>query len=514
MPARKVLVSSAMDDDALTEPVGDGTRVSRYRSIALLAGLGLAIGIANKDTLAALWSLWTSGGHEQGPVVALGVVWLLWSRRSCLARMTWCADPRGLVGLLAATCAGIVAHLASIQVLAFLALPVLLVSSVWTVLGRGAARLTAGPLLLLVLALPVTSFLEPLLQLLTVNVVALILRLFGIPVFVDDTYLESPAGSIVVLATCGGEQFFRAGVVLGAFYAFINLERAGLRIACIAVFCVMSMVGNWLRVLTLVFVGRLGLIEHMALGWGWFAALLVLSFWIGSRLQRMDRPAPAAREARRALWDRRSEETSQLWVTIASASIVLMGPVVIEGLVAMESSRVDAAVSLPSVRSPWNRLNAVDPLDQVDFNGATSESNATYESERGIVVLTHVYYASQSQGHEAINELNLVYDPANWRPRGGFSGSIYQRPRLGSGLASEVIETRLENMQTGAQRLVWHWYIVGGKRVTRPGEAKLAQLWGILHGRTAAEVIVISTESTDLDVARQILEEFLGAMKR
>jgi EpsI family protein len=78
-------------------------------------------------------------------------------------------------------------------------------------------------------------------------------------------------------------------------------------------------------------------------------------------------------------------------------------------------------------------------------------------------------------------------------------------------MALRIAETRLENQQTGAERLAWHWYEVGGRNVAQPARAKLAQLLGRLSGRQDAAAFVISTDGRDLDAARLVLMSFVSS---
>ena len=81
---------------------------------------------------------------------------------------------------------------------------------------------------------------------------------------------------------------------------------------------------------------------------------------------------------------------------------------------------------------------------------------------------------------------------------------------IANGNSLSVIETRLEHVETGAERLVWHWYQIGGQNVVQPWRAKLAQMIGLLKGKPDAMVIVLNTDGNEYHEARKLLRNFVS----
>jgi EpsI family protein len=133
---------------------------------------------------------------------------------------------------------------------------------------------------------------------------------------------------------------------------------------------------------------------------------------------------------------------------------------------------------------------------------------ALYHAAEGDVSAYWAWYEPQGHRSQAINQANAVYI-APWEPRGGYVGTYYERIPVAGEHSFEIIETWLSNPQTGAQRLVWHWYCVAGTHVVRPWQAKLTQLRGLVHGRKDASVTVLSTDARDPGAARAVLRHFV-----
>jgi EpsI family protein len=166
------------------------------------------------------------------------------------------------------------------------------------------------------------------------------------------------------------------------------------------------------------------------------------------------------------------------------------------------------AVQAPEVHSPWLGPLVPDYSWQPAFIGPAAHVQALYHAAEGDVSAYWAWYLPQGHRSQAVNQTNAVYI-APWEPRGGYVGTYYNRIPIAGEPSFDVIETWLSNPQTGAQRLVWHWYCVAGTHVVRPWQAKLTQLGGLLHGRKDASVTVLSTDAHDPGAARAVLRQFL-----
>jgi EpsI family protein len=385
-----------------------------------------------------------------------------------------------------------------------------------TLLGFATLRIAAGPIAFFLLAMPIWNYFKPALQAMTVRAVALALELTGTPAFVDETYIYTPHAAILVLAACSGAQFFQAGLTLGALHAYLNFRGSLVRLSVTADFALMALVGNWIRVYALVFLPTLSADQHFVFGWALFGLMLILAFLLAARLQRYEssfqEPAaagpntPGSGQTVTALAAQPSLARTSAVAGIATL-LLIIGPVLASGPAEMSSVAVKL---LPiEVRSPWSGPFHPQTGWKPSFRQFDAEVTAAYRREDREVIGYWAFYARQNQVGKVVNELNTVYNPAHWRPRGGYAGTDYGQVALQGGQTLSVVETRLESLQSSEERLVWHWYRVDGRDVVRPSQAKLAQLVGLLHRRRDAMAVVLSTDGKDLDSARIVLHEFV-----
>src|SRR5262249_57048531 len=79
---------------------------------------------------------------------------------------------------------------------------------VCAVCGHAIALRMAAPLAWLYFAIPVWEYLVPLLQLMTVSVTEVFLRLLHIPAVIDGFHVTLPTGSFQVAEGCSGRRYF------------------------------------------------------------------------------------------------------------------------------------------------------------------------------------------------------------------------------------------------------------------------------------------------------------------
>jgi EpsI family protein len=485
---------------------------SAWRASGLAFAIAtIALVLANRQLLVSWVMLGLHAGHESSFVIFTASGWLLWRSRVRLGalapRPEWIATLA--LGLL--TVAVWFAYLVDVQV----AQAALFVASfgalVWALLGPAVLRVTLFPIAFLFLAVPVWNHLEPLLQTMTVRATVIALRLTGVPVYVDETYIQVPDRTVIVLARCSGVQFFHAGLIIGALSAYLNFRLLRVQAAVFGAFVAMAIIGNWVRVYALVFVGVLTGQQHFMFGWLVFACALVPAVVLSRQLQRYEDARPPRIEEQASQPQSNDGPVSAarlVAVTAAATLLVAAGPFMAGRSAATAASAGDARDPIV-VRAPWFGPYAAGSAWRPAFARADAQAAKTYRLGNREVMTYWAYYAKQQQGAEVVNELNVIYDTAQWQPRGGYAGTDYQTVTSASGQAFEVIETRLQNLQSSRERLVWHWYRVGGQDVAEPWRAKLAQLRGLLANRSDASVVAVSTDADDLDEARALLHDFV-----
>jgi len=464
---------------------------------------------ANGEALSAWLMLWAFGGLEYGFAI-LGVsAWLLWQARGQLHNAAVSPDWRGLWLVVPVGIATWLAYLLDVRIAQYVLFDAGLAALTWTLLGPAVIRVAAVPIAFFLLALPIWNYFEPALQAMTVRATALAFELTGTPAFVDETHIYTPHEEVLVLAQCSGAQYFQAGMTVGALYACTGFRSWSLRALVLAGFAAVAIAGNWIRVYVVILLGRLTEWQHFMVGWGIFALLLAVAFKAGTRLQRREAVLPHVEYvAARGTAACPTEFFIALSALAVVATLLLAaGPIADRWLTAPPRDRA-AKIAPISVRAPWSGPFVPDRSWQPLFAGAQSQAQGFYHGPVGDVSGYWAWYARQGHRSQAVNQSNAVYGPP-WEPRGGYAGVYYKRIPVANQHFLEVSETWLSNPQTGAQRLVWHWYCIAGRDVVQPWQAKFTQLAGMLHGRSDALVTVVSTDARDPGTAKAVLRDFV-----
>jgi exosortase len=197
---------------------------------------------------------------EHGPLILPGAIIVAWLHRADFARAlkqpSWMA--------LWALMPGILFFVAAVWTqqarVALVALPILIVGSVWFVWGWECAKIAVFPSGLLLFMIPIgylLGYTEPLQRLVAV-VVERMSDFVGIAVDRDGVKLESPDGSIrcEVAGGCSGIRSIVAMTMLSLLYVHFSerpLWKKGLILAMTLPFAV---VGNVFRVFTIVLVAK------------------------------------------------------------------------------------------------------------------------------------------------------------------------------------------------------------------------------------------------------------------
>jgi len=144
------------------------------------------------------------------------------------------------------------------------------------------------------------------LRLFVVWLVEMLSHLVGINVIRHGTQLTDPSGDYGydVVAACGGMRSLIAIFLLATILAFSTLRGPGRRLLLVTLAAPFAVLGNTLRLLVIIFAAEMG-----GQKWGDYAheggPLGVISLlpyvpgiigllWIGSRLEKGEKPKPAA----------------------------------------------------------------------------------------------------------------------------------------------------------------------------------------------------------------------------
>jgi exosortase A len=477
-------------------------------ALGLLALVALALH-ASAISLAHTWA--TTSTYSLGVLIAAAVPWLIWRRRAALAAVERPPLALALLALLATGLLWLAARRAAIDVAAQAMLPACAAALVLAVLGPGALRRLAFPLLWLYFAIPVwEAFVEPL-QHLTTIVVRVALGLIGIPVVRNGDFLSVPAGTFEVAHGCSGLNFLLVSLTIATLYGHLQNWARRERLTLVATACGVAFLANWLRVFVIVVIGersqmRSSLIVegHYVFGWWLFAGSLVLFFLATARWWPPPRPdaAPVLRPAlpARAIWRR---------LALAVAGLAL--PAVLDAL-AVRGEELQAATVhavLPVGTAGWSGPLPAIATWRPAFSGPTDEALASYDGVSGRVTAVETLYALERSSAKLVG---YPSDPA------GAAGTVRERVAtvelpLQGGAGTQLRQMHLRSAE-GERWAVLQFYRIDGHTVSGEMALKLREGLRALgqHGVVAAVSFATPCAASCGEVEDRRLADFAAAM--
>lgn len=447
------------------------------------------------------WFETPSSSYTHGVLVVGIVLWLLLraSRDAGVANspaweLTACA-----VVAMGLSLVWLIAWRAGIQVAHQALLPVLILANLALVLGRRIARSSLMPLAILYSAIPVWHLLLPPLQALTVKVVGAMLRIAGVPAYVEGDFVYIRSGVFHVEDGCSGLHYFIVGVTIALLSGELRHDRWRTRAALLAVAVALALLSNWVRVFIIIVAGYLTdmqhflvRVDHGTFGWVVFAVAMLVYVFIVRRWRYPDAPVASTPVRGDSGWRR--------FGVGAALAAMATGIVPLWIWVAPIGAADRPNLAIPAGIDGWSGPTSRCAMHwKPRYESADWQQQREYRRDGQAVCLYMATYLSQHQGKELINYFQSIHEPD--------SDVVAARVREVSGLALNELQL---GSRTGADRLIWYAYAIGDTSMRRGIEAQLAYAMGTLWGPRASSVYAVSAEcAPDCAAARESLQAFL-----
>jgi len=429
--------------------------------------------------------------------------WLVWNRRTVLAKMAPHAWWPGLALMIGALFVWLVGSLTSIDIVAQAATVLVLQSAVLALMGPRVGAVLAFPLAFAFFLVPFGEEIVPPLQSLTAEMVIGLTHLSGIQANIDGVFIATPAGLFEVAAACAGVQFVVAMFTLGVLAAKVGMTRWPRRIAFMALCVIVPILANGVRAWGVVAIAqvvgaeRAGGIDHIVYGWFFFAIVVALVMALGWRW--FDRDPEAEGLGAVAMADRPA---------IAALDRFHVGASTLAPLLA-------AAILLVGLWGGLARATDISP-----------ESLAPPRIEGWTLVETPQKPAWQPLGAEASKRLHAIYRNADGREVDLYLASYVgdADPTAGAegAVPPETPWRRVETVDAPApmwgedllafgseRRLAWTSYVARGNATADPLAFRLAGLGDRLLMRAQPRwLVILSTSRQGNDGGADILQRF------
>lgn len=489
----------------------DGARAGWRPRLYLLGGVLLAILAGFHLTLFDMVRIWsTSSTFNHGFLIAPIAIFMAWQRRTMLPPTPDAPSAWGTGYALANGLLWIAGELASIAFFQHAALVGLLIGACWTVLGRAGFRVWRFSCFYLYFAVPEGEFLVPYLQDWTALVLVEMLRLTGIPVFLEGRYLAIPSGNFVVAEACSGINYLLATLAVGTMFMYLNFRSPWRRAAFMLLVVAVPLVANGLRAYGIVMIAHLSDykyamgIDHFIYGWVFFGIVIFAVFALGSLF------SDVTDETARSEPERGRQGPPVRSAALTVSLVALLGAVFLPRLLL---AYADAArplappIALPSVPG-WSGPEPATRRLDATFAGADTVLAGVYRGPAGEQVTLELhYFEGEDEGAELVSQANALFDGHRWKQL----AYAHRAPPDAGGLR-DLYELELRALDDQADYLAWQWYDTSGVRSAQRLPVKLAQARARLAGAADNGMNVsLWTAAPTRDQARETLAAFLAS---
>jgi len=553
----------------VTRPEAFG--LDALRRVALVMLLALAAVVLLWPSAQSLLQEWRNTDnltYTHGPLIAVTGLWLLWRRRGMLAALPLRSDWRAAVATVLLSVAWLVFYRSGLQLVHQFLLPLTAWCAVYAALGGRIARACAFAFAYLYLAIPLWSVGNGILQDITVHAVRMLLGLTSISAHVVDNLVYIPSGSFEIAGGCSGLHFFIVAIAIAALHGELQDAAVKARIALLMLAALLAMLSNWLRVFTIIVAGYLTDMQHFLIqvdhyyfGWVLFAVVIVGFFLIANRVldSRLNHPADApgldvhqsdvdqSGAARPGAHQASAPDMSGPASARGSASlgyVVALGALSVGPLLAAVTPLVHEQAVLPSVlpalpgdahgfagpiRLAIGSGGAVkdgtvkedvlgdwmpsypnaDHLEQGVYvsreTGAGNETGASNETVARVTVHAALY-RSQSQDKELIGYGNSILGESGLQVLASTRRTAPAMNKLG-------VNELVVRGRDGRQGIIWYYYEVGSRHLTRGIAAQLSYGIGSLWSLPASRIVALGTScEASCEAADEPGRERLGRM--
>jgi len=470
------------------------------------------------------------GYYSHGWLVPFVVGFLLWRKREALAACPRRAWLPGLLLLVPALLAQLLATLLQVGFLSGLALLGVIAGLVLTLLGPQFFRLALFPIAFLAFMVPIPEYIIDLIsfrmKLLSAGVATSVADVLGLIAVREGSYIRIPGGTLVVDDVCSGLKYLIALMAFGALYAHISPVKTWQKWVLFLLSVPISFLANVGRVTLMVIVGYqwgVASVErwyfHDLFGFILFIVAFACLFaaeslmltrppWLrtrkdeDARAAEPERPAPASTP--RAPQPPYGGRTLAAGVLCAVAVVAALSVYV--GWQRHVSPASDILAGIPKSVGDWTGADQRLEARVFDILGTRDVLSRAYVNSKGDRVYFLIVLAQQSPSRTHPPEQCLSGEGDT------IIGGRYRELVAGS-QAVPIREIQLSRSE--GQRLSWHFY--------KSGDRLSASYWGHQIGVTlrklrnplAADVLIrAETDADPNDPARgeRVLADFFGAV--
>jgi exosortase D (VPLPA-CTERM-specific) len=447
--------------------------------VAVLALIGGAIAFETGIAFSATWIM-DRPEYSHGMIIPFIAAFLVWQRKDALERVPFTGSWLGLAILVLAVAINLVGKLAALFIVQQYSVVIAFYGLVLALVGWRAFKVLSIPLLILLFMVPLPEFLfqnlSAQLQLVSSKLGVMVIRGFGISVFLEGNVIDLGVFKLQVADACSGLRYLfplmTLAFIMAYFFQAAFWKRALLFLSSIPITILMNSFRIGVIGITVEHWG-IGMAEgflHEFQGWAVFMAstgLMLLEIVALTHIGRERRPwrevfgleFPAPTPAG-AVVQKREVPASFIAACLVLLAAALAAHFVPERVEAKPARQ--ALVGFPNTLGNWHgRQEAMEQiyLDQLMLDDYLM---ANYADAAGRAVNFYVaWYDSQRAGRSA-------HSPRTCLPGGGWEMESFSQREL-PGVALHGVPVRVNRVQIalrGERQLVYYFFAQRGRIVT------------------------------------------------
>lgn len=368
----------------------------------------------------------------------------------------------GAVLLVATTLAWALLELVRIDTLAYLLLPIGLITTAWALLGLPRTLTFAPYALLLSLSLPVWADLVPALVEIASVVVGTWVGWFGMTALIEGNSITLPYGRLIIADGCSGIRYFAISVLLAMMTSILNDYRWRGWLTTLMVAALLGLIANWVRITILVVVAYETnmqsemLADHETMGWVVFGAFIIPALYFSPVRRRITKESPLnGRLYKKGI--------------VAVAVAVALGPLALLLIQNTANQQPEWTITPPEFRQTQT--------GKLPLPIALPDTLNEQIWQSGTMWISFAQSQKANPDEKLVPYLPKQFDTSVW----------HVEAQLEPGLSV------YRNILSRDRVLMAQWYRVGSKKSWSYRNAKLLQIPATLAGETRFAVVTVQT---------------------
>jgi exosortase D (VPLPA-CTERM-specific) len=445
-----------------------------WAGVWLAAAVAVALlGVVFGGGIANLIHRWTvEEQYQHGFLIPVVSAFLLWQRREAIARSEVAPSWYGWALVAIAMLCAILGQLSALFLLAQLPIVLALWGLTLASGGKQMAKVTFIPILILALAVPLPYFIDALLtwrlQIISSQLGVWLIRLAGVPVFLEGNVIDLGTFKLQVAEACSGLRYMFPLLSLSFIVAYMFRAPIWQRVVVFLSAVPITILMNSVRIgIAGILVQHFGTeaaegFIHAFEGWIIFmacTAILLLEVWLFSRVSRSAGGwtgllAPVSGEAGERISNPGALISGPLIASIATLALAAAAILYLPNRQEIIPDHTPLA-SVPRELGQWH--GQLSPVNSIDATVLKADDTLLADYADGSeppINLFIAYYASQRQG-------SSPHSPRVCMPGGGWEITNLRTEKLQiDGKSMPVISALIE--KDGARQFVIYWYLERG----------------------------------------------------